>query len=247
MLNHKSFVINSTTCSVLNTFTLLAYNSTYMSSEGLTPKQNTVFAAMRELQAMNGRMPTLDEIRRHLNYATVSSVQRHVDALKSKGYIQSEKHQARTMRLTHQHLMNIPLVGNVACGAPLLAEENIEAYVAYDADSLRGDARDFFFLRAIGDSMNKAGIDDGDLVLVRKADIADPGSRIVALVGDDATVKKLVNDSQRWVLRPESTNPKHKDLIMVEQFSIQGVVADVVKTQDRSTEQFNNHLTEGRN
>ena len=213
----------------LNIFTLLAYNSTYMSSNGLTPKQNTVFAAMRELQAMNGRMPTLDEIRRHLNYATVSSVQRHVDALKSKGYIQNKKHQARTIRLTHRHLMNIPLVGNVACGAPLLAEENIEAYVAYDADSLRGDAKDFFFLRAIGDSMDKAGIDDGDLVLVRKADAADPGKRIVALVGDDATVKTLVKDNQRWILRPESTNARHKDLIMTTDFVVQGTVENVVK------------------
>lgn len=200
-----------------------------MSFEGLTPKQKTVLAAVRELQAITGRMPTLDEIRQHLNYATVSSVQRHMDALKRKGYIHSEKHQSRGMRLAHQHLVSIPLVGNVACGMPLLAEENVEAHVAYDADSLRGNTGDYFFLRAIGDSMDRAGIQDGDLVLVRKADTAEPGQRIVALVGDDATVKKLAKDDGHWVLRPESTNPKHKDLIMAEDFSIQGLVTDIVK------------------
>lgn len=201
-----------------------------MNIEGLTPKQKTVFAAVRELQTITGRMPTLDEIRRHLNYATVSSVQRHMDALKAKGYVQSDKNQSRTMRLSHQHIANIPLVGNVACGVPLLAEENVEAFVAYDADSLRGNPENYFFLRAIGDSMNKSGIDDGDLVLVRKSEIAEAGKRIVALVGDDATVKKLVMTDGHWILRPESTNPKHKDLIMAGDFSVQGIVENVVKT-----------------
>ncbi len=200
-----------------------------MGYEELTPKQKTVFAAVRELQTTSGRMPTLDEIRRHLSYATVSSVQRHVDELKRKGYIQSDKHQTRSLRLTHQHHVSLPLVGNVACGAPLLAEENVEAHVAYNSDSLRGNADDYFFLRAIGDSMNKAGIEDGDLVLVRKSDDAEPGKRIVALVGDDATVKKLIKEDGHWILRPESTNPKHKDLILAKDFSIQGTVYDVVR------------------
>lgn len=190
-----------------------------------------VFAAVRELQTLNGRIPTLEEIRQHLNYATVSSVQRHVDALKRKGYISSDKHQSRTMRLAYQHSANIPLVGSVACGAPLLAEENVEAYVAYDADLLKSNPSDYFFLRAVGNSMNKAGIDDGDLVLIRKSNIAENGKRIVALVGDDATVKKLVYENDRWVLRPESTNFKHKDLIMVNAFSVQGIVYDVIKSE----------------
>lgn len=201
-----------------------------MEIEGLTPKQKIVFAAVRELQTLNGRTPTLEEVRRHLNYSSVSSVQRHMDALKRKGYIQSDKHQGRSMRLAHQHTASIPLVGNVACGSPLLAEENVEAHVAYDADLLKGDPSEYFFLRAVGDSMDKAGIDDGDLVLVRKSDTAEKGKRIVALVGDDATVKKLVNENGHWILRPESNNPKHKDLIMVDEFSVQGTVSDVIKS-----------------
>ena len=189
-----------------------------------------VFAAVRELQTMNGRVPTLDEVRRHLNYATVSSVQRHMDALKRKGYIQSEKHASRAIRIKRQHIVSIPLVGNVACGAPLLAEENVEAHVAYDADLLRGKPEDYFFLRAVGDSMNRAGIDNGDLVLVKQQQTADMGKNIVALVGDNATIKQLSKENGHWVLQPVSDNPVHKKLIMVEDFTIQGVAVDVVKT-----------------
>ena len=202
-----------------------------MEIEGLTPKQKIVFAAVRELQTLNERTPTLEEVRKHLNYSSVSSVQRHMDALKRKGYIQSDRHQARSMRLSHQHIVSIPLVGNVACGSPLLAEENVEAHVAYDADRLKGNPKDYFFLRAVGDSMDKAGIDDGDLILVHKSDTAEMGKRIVVLVGDNATVKKLFNEDGHWILRPESTNPKHKDLIMVDDFSIQGTVYDVVRSR----------------
>jgi repressor LexA len=198
-------------------------------NEGITPKQQKVLAAIRAIQHVQGKTPTLEELRQYLHYATVSSVQRHVDALKAKGYLTSDKHQGRALQVTHQHLASIPLVGNVACGTPLLAEENVEAYISYDAAKLRGNPDDYFFLRAAGDSMNRANIDTGDFVLVRKAVAAEPGKRVVALVGDDATIKKLDHQNGHWVLRPESTNPAHKPLIMLEDFSVQGVVADVVK------------------
>jgi repressor LexA len=196
-----------------------------MSLEGLTPKQKAVFSAIQEIQRSTGKMPTLEQIRQHLGYSTVSSVQAHADALKQKGYLETE----RSLRLSHQHAVSIPLVGNVACGAPLLAEENVEAYVSYDEDKLRGDASQYFFLRALGDSMNRAGINEGDFVLVRKADTAEQGKRVVALVGDDATVKKLSQADGYWVLEPESTNPRHKKVIMLEDASIQGVVEGVVR------------------
>ena len=188
-----------------------------------------VLAAIKELQRTTGRSPTLEEIRQYLNYASVSSVQRHVDALKQKGYLEHDKYQNRGLRLTHQHLANLPLVGNVACGTPLLAEENVEAYVTYDRDKLHGDVDQYFFLQAVGDSMNKADIDDGDLVLIRKSNTAEPGKRVVALIGDSATIKKLDRENNFWVLVPESTNSKHKKLIMLDDFSIQGVVVDVKK------------------
>lgn len=200
-----------------------------MINSKLTPKQNTVLAAVRELQAANGETPTLDEIRAYLGYSKVSSVQRHIDQLKLKGYIASEKHQARSLNLMHQSFVSIPLVGNVACGTPMLAQENIEAYVNYGNGKVKGNPDDYFFLRARGDSMNNAGIDDGDLVLVHKQDYADEGKNVVALIDDSATVKRLKKEHGYWTLEPVSKNPTHKKIIMVEDFAIQGVAVDVVK------------------
>ncbi len=195
----------------------------------LTPKQKSVFSAFQSLQTELGHSPTLEELREELGYSHTSAVQRHIIELKKKGYLVAEKHQNRSLELAHSHYANIPLVGNVACGAPLLAEENIEAYVPYDATKIKGDADNYFFLRAIGDSMNDAGIDEGDLVLVKKQEIGDVGDRVVALVGDNATIKRLDKESGYWVLEPVSKNPIHKKLIMTENFSIQGIVQDVAR------------------
>ena len=195
----------------------------------LSPKQKVVLAQFRELQEELGHSPTLEELRETLGYSHISAVQRHIDALKTKGYLTADKHHKRSLELLHQHLVNIPLVGNVACGMPLLAEENVEAYIPYDADKLNGTTDDFFFLRAVGDSMNRTGIDDGDLVLVKQQQTAEPGNSVVALIGDDATIKRLVKEDGYWVLQPVSSNPVHKKLIMVEDFAVQGVAVDVLK------------------
>jgi repressor LexA len=199
-------------------------------NQALSPKQKIVLSEFRALQEKLGYSPTLEELRQSLGYSYTSAVQRHVEALKSKGYLTADKHHKRSLELLHQHLVNIPLVGNVACGMPLLAEENVEAYVPYDADKLHGVTDDYFFLRAVGDSMNQTGIDNGDLVLVKQQPAAEPGKNIVALIGDDATIKRLVKEDGHWVLQPVSNNPIHKKLIMVEDFAIQGVAVDVVKT-----------------
>lgn len=202
-----------------------------MNQQPLTPKQKSVFSAFQALQTELGHSPTLEELREELGYSHTSAVQRHIIELKKKGYLVAEKHQSRSLELVNQHFANIPLVGNVACGIPLLAEENVEAYVPYDASKLKGSSDNYFFLRAIGDSMNNAGINEGDLVLVKKQDVGEAGQRVVALVGDNATIKRLDKESRYWVLEPVSKNPIHKKLIMVEDFAIQGVAVDVVETR----------------
>lgn len=203
-----------------------------MNQQSLTPKQKSVFSAFQSLQTELGHSPTLEELREELGYSHTSAVQRHVIELKKKGYLVAEKHQSRSLELVNQHFANIPLVGNVACGSPLLAEENVEAYVPYDASKLKGDSDNYFFLRAIGDSMNNAGINEGDLVLVKKQDVGEAGQRVVALVSDNATIKRLDKESGYWVLEPVSKNPIHKKLIMTENFSIQGIVQDVARANN---------------
>lgn len=200
-------------------------------NKSLTAKQKLVLATIQDLKAKLGKPPTLEEIRQSLDYSGTSSVQRHTDALKEKGYLGN----TRGLSLpASDEKVQIPLVGNVACGAPLLATENIEAYVSYDATKVRGKAEDYFFLRAVGDSMNNADvsgktIDNGDFVLVKKQSTADPGSRVVALIGDEATIKKMHSEDGYVRLEPESTNPDNKPILLFDDFSVQGVVVDVIK------------------
>lgn len=196
---------------------------------GLTSKQKIILATVRDLKAKLGNPPTLKEIKEALGYAGISSVQRHVNALKKKGYLQNEPYKTRTLEVSlPEQTVNIPLIGNIAAGTPILAQENVEAYIPYDRVRI-GDHKSYFFLRAIGDSMNKAGIDDGDFVLVRSQQTANVGEKVVALIGDEATIKKLQKGAGYYVLQPESTNPDNKPIYMFDDFSIQGVICDIVK------------------
>jgi repressor LexA len=205
----------------------------------LTSKQKQVLDALRELTNQLGKPPTLEELREYLQYGNTSSVQRHIYALIAKGILTNDKNKARSYSISRptSKVIQIPLVGQCACGTPILAQENIEAYIPYDIDKLKGSHRDYFFLRAVGDSMNRANIDHGDYVLVRKTDHAEPGQRVVALIGDDATIKKLGKKDSYYVLLPESTNPANKPIFVFDSLSIQGVVADVIKVRTHNRNQ----------
>jgi len=194
----------------------------------LTNKQKEVLSTITELTQKMGVSPTLGEIRDYLGYKNTSSVQRHTDALKKKGYFVLDKYQARSFKVKKflQKISNIPLVGSVACGQPMLAVQNIEAYIPHE---VKGDPSNYFFLRAVGDSMNLADIDDGDLVLVKKQPTANQGDKVVALIGDDATIKIFKQEKDKIVLEPKSTNPIHKPLYIFEDLQIQGKVVDKIK------------------
>ena len=193
-------------------------------SDALTSKQKKVLAVISDLTQKNSSPPTFEELRKTLKYSQVSSVQRHTNALKKKGYLASGLN-----LLTNSAEVKLPLVGNVACGTPLLAEENIEAYIPYPKDKLSGEVGQYFFLRAVGDSMDRAGIDDGDFVLVKQQQSADFGQRIVALIGDEATIKNFQKKDGHIVLQPETTNLQNKPIYILDDFVIQGVVKDVIK------------------
>ena len=199
----------------------------------LTSKQKQVLSTIIDLTQKFGHEPTLEQVRSALDYTSTSSVQRHTDSLKELGYLSK----SRGLSLSDaDQTVQIPLVGNVACGAPLLAIENIEAYIPYDSTGLRGNSDDYFFLRAVGDSMdatnvNGKTIDDGDYVLVKKQDYPDFGKRIVALIGENATIKRLKRGDGHIILEPESNNPANKPIYVFEEISVQGVAEDVIKKE----------------
>jgi DUF2075 family protein/DNA replication protein DnaC len=124
--------------------------------------------------------------------------------------------------------VGIPLVGSAPCGEPLLGESNIEEIIMVDKRKIKPGTK-YFILRASGDSMNKAGINDGDLVLCRYSEKGETGDRVVALLGDNVTIKMYDKKDGRRILLPKSTNPSHQPIIPEDGDSVQGIVQEVIK------------------
>lgn len=124
--------------------------------------------------------------------------------------------------------VEVPLLGTIACGVPFLAEQNIKTRIPISAKMLRPNYQ-YFLLHALGDSMNKAGINDGDLVLIRQQQTAENGDKVVALIDDEATIKEFHYGGDMIILKPKSTNSKHQPIILTKDFKIQGVVEKAIK------------------
>lgn len=128
-----------------------------------------------------------------------------------------------------REMIRIPLVGSAPCGSPLFGEQNIEEYILVEKSRIK-PGFDYFILRAEGDSMNLAGINDGDLVLCRQQLKADTGNRVVALLGDNVTIKMYDKKDGRRILLPKSTNKSHQPIEPEEGDSVQGVVQEVINS-----------------
>lgn len=182
-------------------------------------------------EIMHGdRKPSLRILMDYLGYKSPRSASLIISSLIEKGLISrddvTKEIRVNFFKNVKSKKVNIPLVGAIACGKPILAVENIEAYIPYE---VKGDPKEYFFLRAIGDSMNKTGIDDGDIVLVKKQQTADPGDKVVALIEDEATIKIFKKDKDKIILEPRSSNPAHKPIYVFEDLQIQGKVMNVIK------------------
>lgn len=202
-----------------------------MCMNSLTPKDQAILTFLREYIRSNDESPTLEEIKTQFGYKSLTSVQRSIVSLEEAGYIRRTP-QKRGIQLveTTETTVNIPIVGAAACGRPILAVENIQGYIATDTSLLRGGKDNYFYLTAQGDSMNMAGIDDGDLVLIKNQPTAENGEKVVALIDDSATIKILQRGDDYVALVPKSKNEIHKPIVLRENFSIQGKVIKVIKT-----------------
>ncbi len=128
-------------------------------------------------------------------------------------------------------MVDVPLVGSAPCGEPLFGESNIEEMIQVEKSKIKPGTK-YFIVRASGDSMNKAGIDDGDLVLCRYAEKGETGDRVVALLGgENVTIKYYDKKDGRRILLPKSTNPKHQPIIPEEGDSVQGIVQEIIKRE----------------
>lgn len=176
----------------------------------MTSRQQEVLNFIRSFTARHGVPPTVREIAERFR-VTARAAFDHLRALERKGMLQRRVSARRTSRAltlvdseNPQSHRSVPILGRIAAGAPLLAEENREGELPLLASALPGaGAGDVFALRVRGESMINAHICDGDLVLVRRQESAQPNDIVVALVDTEATVKRFQRDGQRIVLRPE--------------------------------------------
>lgn len=181
--------------------------------------------------------PTLREINKVTKKASPRSAVLALERLEAAGLI---RRNGRRIRLVSPSLaanasvstVNVPLVGAIAAGAPMLAKENVEAVIPVSTALARPGSR-YFLLRVIGTSMNEArvsgvNIADGSIVLVRQQESADDGQIVVALINDEATVKILKRKNGVVILRPKSSDSQHMPIVLTDNCIIQGVVVAVL-------------------
>jgi repressor LexA len=197
-----------------------------------------VLKAIRNWLIERGMAPTVEELRRKLRLGSTRTVLRYLEWLEKEGDIERWPG-ARGLKLLRSprkglETVPVPLVGEVPAGPLMTAEENIEGWLRLPKENLKPRSAKFFLLRVRGDSMNKAivggvRIENGDLIVVRRQPIAEPGQIVVAVIDGEATVKRFERGPNYFVLRPQSTNPQHQPIVVDTDFNVAGIVCGVLK------------------
>lgn len=202
-----------------------------MMSRGLTRRQAEILTFIQRYGETHGYPPSVREIGRALGLTSSSTVHSHLAALGKKGYLHRDPSKPRALEILlderavpPKKVVAVPVVGQVAAGTPLLAQENIEDYLPLPAEFL-GDAESFI-LRVRGESMIDAGIYDGDYLIVRRQQTAANGDIVVARLEDEATVKRFYREADHIRLQPE--NPT-MDPIRARDVHIEGKVVGLIR------------------
>lgn len=192
-------------------------------------KDKTLMAAIEKFVSdytdSNGISPTMQEVAEGVG-SSKATVQRYIAQLCEDGILDYSGYRTMTSTKMKAAAIRVPVLGTIACGIPKFAEENIEEYVRLPV-ALFGKGN-FFILRAYGDSMIEAGIDNGDLVLIRQQNYADEGQIVVALMEDEATLKRFYPEPKKHRIRLHPENSRMDD-IYVDNCEIQGVAVKVLK------------------
>ncbi len=206
---------------------------TNIKNSELTKRQRKIFEFILSNIEKFGYPPSIPEIQEKFSFKSPNAVQDHLEALVRKGYISRRPHKSRGIEiLNHAHqkpnnssingnTIEIPIIGKVSAGSPILAQENIEGTIFVDK-SIITHTKDIFALRVKGDSMINAGILDGDFVLVRQQPVVKQGETVVALIEDEATVKRFYKEKGVIRLQPENDttdpiiiDPKEKRISII--------------------------------
>ena len=189
----------------------------------LNQKQQQILEFLKE-RAQGGLPPTVREICAKTGIKSTSTVHAYLKVLEDEGYISRQSGLNRAIQMPGENVARVPLLGRVTAGKPILAIEEVEEYVPYSGGGYQPG--DLFALRVCGDSMINAGIFNGDVVIVKKTPAADNGDIVVALIGDEATVKRFYKENGHFRLQPE--NDAYEPII-VEELSILGRVVSLLR------------------
>lgn len=203
-----------------------------------TARQKEILDFIQEHVEFNGYPPTYREIGKRFGISSTFGVKRHIDALIKKGFLSSESNQSRTLSIislnnkpsvASANFAQIPIVGRVAAGQPILAEENIEGNISIDMNIIRNKSG-CFGLKVHGDSMVNAGIMEGDLVIVSPQKEAVNGDIVIALLGDEATMKRFFKTENKIILHPENESYTDIEVTNQENFNLVGKVIGVFRS-----------------
>jgi repressor LexA len=197
----------------------------------LTKRQEEILAFIKTHIEKSGFPPTILEIQEEFSFKSPNAVQEHVKAIARKGYIRRNPNKWRGLELVGvakkeslaPPTVLVPLIGHVAAGSPILAEENIEGMISVDRSLVRR-ATKLFALHVHGDSMINAGIYSGDIVVAQQQSVANDGDIVIALLGDEATVKKFYRKNKAIILHPENDTMRPIKVNGREDFRVLGKV-----------------------
>ena len=202
------------------------YKEVSMAQGKISPKQQEILEYIKSQILERGFPPAVRDICEAVHLKSTSSVHSHLETLERNGYIRRDPTKPRTIEiiddcfnLARREVVNVPLLGTVAAGMPLLAQENIENYFPIPTEMLPD--KEVFMLRVKGDSMIEAGIFNGDLIFVEKTVTAENGEIVVALLDDSATVKRFYKENGHYRLQPENSS---MEPIIVDEVQILGKV-----------------------
>jgi len=196
----------------------------------ITKRQKEVLDFVKIYSKKKGYAPSLEEIQKKFRFASVSTAHFHISKLKKAGYLEKSENRARAISVSKkEHLVKIPLLGVIAAGQPIEAIENKESIVV--SKSKLPKATEVYALRVQGDSMIDENINDGDTILIKKQSIAENGEKVVALInGNEATLKTFYKEKNQIRLQPANKNYQPIIVKRGQDFSLQGVLFDVIKS-----------------
>src|SRR5437764_15342194 len=203
--------------------------------EALTERQAEILRLVRELTEVSGYPPTRAEIAQRMGFRSVNAAEQHLRALEKKGAIEISSGASRGLRVRDGRganragkLLELPVIGRVAAGAPILAEENVQGH--YQVDPNLFTPRADYLLRVRGLSMRDAGILEGDLLAVHRTEEARSGQIVVARLGDEVTVKRLRR--RGYAVQLEAENPEFAPIeldLRRDTFAIEGIAVGVIR------------------